>query len=85
MLGRLSGAMEQQPNLSDDRGFFTGSMGWMHVEALMQLETAMNKTFDLSNPQVKYSSNTYGEWPHALKQATGWTEFSKKSPYFQHH
>ena len=70
--------MEQPPNLLDDWGFFAGSMAWMRVDALMQLATAMNKTFDFSEPQVKHSSNTDGEWPHTLERAMGWADASKK-------
>jgi lipopolysaccharide biosynthesis protein len=78
MLERLAGAMEQPPNLRDDWGFFAGSMCWMRVDALMPMASAMNKTFDFSDPQVKHSSNADGEWPHVLERAMGWTDACKK-------
>jgi hypothetical protein len=64
--------MEQLPNLRDDWGYFAGSMGWMRVDALMPLATAMNKTCASSGPLEPCFSNADGEWPHALERAMGW-------------
>ena len=72
MLERLASAMEQPPNLRDDWGFFAGSMGWMRVDVLMPLATAMIETYESSGRLEPCLPNADGDWPHALERALGW-------------